>query len=146
VATADTDQTNPQTANASVHLLYNPKLAITKAVDSVPSRTADVAGDVVNYKITVANTGNISLTGLTVTDQVEAYGVTNATYVSGDTHNAGVLNTDETWVFSAKYTPTQADIYAHSLHDALPIYVATADTDQTNPQTANASVPLVSGP
>src|SRR6185436_8576954 len=45
----------------------NPSLNITKDA-SVPGGTADVAGEVISYTITVANTGNQTLTGVTVTD------------------------------------------------------------------------------
>ena len=50
----------------------NPALNIVKNVSSVTGGTAggaaDSAGDVINYAITVQNTGNVTLTGLTVTD------------------------------------------------------------------------------
>ena len=39
-------------------------------------------------------------------DAVESYGATAATYVSGDTANAGVLDVGETLVYSASYTLT----------------------------------------
>ena len=49
-----------------------PALNITKVVHDVDGDTtapvADAAGDVVNYTITVANTGNTTLTGVAVTD------------------------------------------------------------------------------
>src|SRR6185437_2694592 len=45
----------------------NPSLNITKDA-SVSGGTADVAGEVISYTITVANTGNQTLTGVTVTD------------------------------------------------------------------------------
>ena len=34
----------------------------------MPGGTADVAGEQLSYTITVANTGNMTLTGVTVTD------------------------------------------------------------------------------
>jgi hypothetical protein len=53
-----------------------------------------------------------------------------AIYVSGDTSNSGVLDTDETWTYSADYTVTQADLNA-----GTPLVnVAEVDTDQTAPQ------------
>jgi hypothetical protein len=49
-----------------------PALNITKDVSSVTGGTlggaADNAGDVINYTITVENTGNVALTGVSVTD------------------------------------------------------------------------------
>ncbi len=52
-------------------LLYNPDLEVIKTatdVDGVLGGTADEAGDVISYEIVVDNTGNISLTNVTVTD------------------------------------------------------------------------------
>src|SRR5262249_14230132 len=45
----------------------NPALNITKGA-SVPGGTADHAGEQIHYTITVANTGNETLTGVTVND------------------------------------------------------------------------------
>ena len=62
----------------------------------------------IEYTITVANTGNVDLTGVVV-DDVFAGG---ATLVSGDTNNNSILETTETWVYSADYMVTQADLNA----------------------------------
>src|SRR5262249_30199650 len=66
-----------------------PSLTITKtATIADGGATVDAAGDVINYVITVHNTGNINLTSVNVTDQLEA-GFTGTpgtlTLVSGDT-------------------------------------------------------------
>ena len=46
----------------------------------VADGTADEAGDVINYTINVANTGNMTLTDIDVSDP----SVTGLAYVSGD--------------------------------------------------------------
>ena len=64
------------------------------------------AGETIEYTITVANTGNVDLTDVVVTD-VFAGG---ATLVSGDTNANSVLETTETWAYTADYVVTQADL------------------------------------
>jgi uncharacterized repeat protein (TIGR01451 family) len=101
------------------------------------------AGDVINYQIAVANTGNVPLTGLTVTDQVEANAAVDATYLSGDVNSNGVLDVGEIWQFTASYTLTQADIDTGGGGNGLLENIAIADTNETPPSDATASVPLV---
>ena len=124
-------------------LVSTPALNVTKDVTSVTGGTANVAGDVIIYTITVQNTGNVTLTGIMVTDQVEAYAATNATYVSGDAAPLGTLNVGETWIYTASYTVTQADIDNNGGGDGDIDNTATADSDQTPPDTDNETVPLV---
>ena len=59
-------------------------------------------------RITVDNTGNVDLTNV-VLDDVFAGG---ATLVSGDANADSILETTETWVYSADYVVTQADLNA----------------------------------
>ena len=53
-------------------LVYNPSLAIDKVFLNVTggdgNTLADAVGDVLNYTVTVTNTGNVTLTGVTVVD------------------------------------------------------------------------------
>ncbi|WP_025031918.1 DUF7507 domain-containing protein [Bradyrhizobium sp. DOA9] len=151
LATADSDQTGPDTDTASVPIVRNPALNVTKTVHDVDGNTTtkvvDKAGDVVNYTITVENTGNVTLTGITVTDQVEAGGATNATYVSGDTDGDNKLDVGETWTYTASYVATQADIDSNGVTGDGDIdNLATADSNETDPDTATASVPIVRNP
>ena len=74
-ATADSNQTGEDTADAAAPITQAPALNITKAVSSVTDGPdalngagVDGAGDVINYTITVQNTGNPTLTGVVVTD------------------------------------------------------------------------------
>ncbi len=72
-ATADSDQTEPVTDSAAVPLAQSPALTIEKTVtgvdaDTTPPFPVDAAGDVISYSILVTNTGNQTLTGVSVTD------------------------------------------------------------------------------
>src|SRR5262249_41639270 len=72
--------------------------------------TVDHAGAVIHYTIAVDNIGNIDLTNPVVTDPCADAG--SLTFVGGDTHDLGVLDTDETWHYTATHTVTQAEMDA----------------------------------
>ena len=94
---SDTDTLNiPISQNAVIHVVKSSTTALVSA-----------AGQQVPYKFTVTNTGNVTLTGITVTDST-----CNAApaYQSGDTNNDTKLQTSETWIYTCTYTPTQADV------------------------------------
>ena len=68
----------------------------------------------------------------------------------GDLDDDGNLDVNETWTFSASYTVTQADIDAGGNFDGPDVdtafnqlrNVATADSDQTEPESDDATVPV----
>ena len=132
-ATADSDQTDPEDAGASVAVDQNPDLEITKTADVT---SVDAAGDVINYTVTVENTGNMTLTGLTVSDPL----VTNFAYTSGDADEDGALDLTETWTYTGSYTVLQADIDNNGGGDGDIDNTATADSAQTDPELASHAV------
>src|SRR5687767_4748628 len=91
---------------------------MTNADDAV----VDTAGETIEYTITVDNTGNVDLTTVVLTDTFAG----GAKLSSGDDGD-GVLETNETWVYTADYVVTQADLNS----GANLVNVATVDTDQT---------------
>ena len=91
----------------------------------------DTAGETIEYTITVDNTGNVDLTNVVLTDTFAG----GASLVSGDTNTNSILETTETWVYSADYTVTQADLNA----GADLVNVAVVDTAQTDPQSDDAT-------
>ena len=97
----------------------------------------DAAGDVITYTVTVDNTGNISLTNVTVDDTL--LGVGGLTYVFrgyGYGWRTGIL--PRTWTYTGTYTVTQADMDAGTtLHN-----VVTADSDESTEDTAYDDVTI----
>src|SRR5262249_7488303 len=67
--TADSDETPEDTASAEVPLIHLPSLSIDKTDNDA---SFDSVGDVINYGITVTNTGNVTLTNVLVTDALAA--------------------------------------------------------------------------
>ncbi|WP_417237480.1 Ig-like domain-containing protein, partial [Bizionia paragorgiae] len=114
--------------------VYNCELSITK----VANPTSITTPGVINYTITVVNTGNADLTNIVVTDPF-AGGVT---YSSGDTADTGVLNVGETWIYTASYTATQADI--NSGTDL--VNTASIVTSEISQQDANATTVIKQEP
>ena len=78
-----------------------PALNIVK--EAVPGQIADVAGETLNYTITVANTGNTTLTGVVVTDpNADAGSIVRGADAVGD--NDALLEVGETWTYTAAHT------------------------------------------
>ena len=139
-ATADSNQTGPDTDDANVPVDRRPSLNITKDA-TVPGGTADAAGEQISYVITVANTGNTTLDGVTVTDPyADAGSIMRGADVVGD--NDAFLEVGETWGYTAKHTVTQAEIDSNGGGDGQLENTATADSNQTGPDTDDASVPV----
>ena len=138
VATVDTDQTALQQDDATSTVAQNPSLTIVKSLTNADDAVVDTAGETIEYTITVDNTGNVDLTNV-VLDDVFAGG---ATLVSGDTNANSILETTETWVYSADYVVTQADLNA----GAALVNVATVDTDQTALQQDDATSTVAQSP
>jgi uncharacterized repeat protein (TIGR01451 family) len=142
-----TDPTNTGNDLTETITVANAGHTISKTQISGPNPIT-AAGQTIGYRISVANAGNVTLTGVVVTDTLllgtASRTVTSGpTYASGDISNIGQLNVGETWLYDASYVTTQADLDATgSLSNT-----ATIDTTQTNPSTSTAVVtPLTRTP
>jgi uncharacterized repeat protein (TIGR01451 family) len=132
IRTDDVAVTATLTATAS--------FAITKAVDLATI----AAPGTLTYTITVDNAGNVSLTGLTITDALLQGAsprtlTTGPTYSSGDTDIDGAIDPTETWIYSATYAVTQGNIDDGSTFSNT----ATFDTTQAAASTSNAATTTV---
>jgi uncharacterized repeat protein (TIGR01451 family) len=127
---ADVDVTSNEDP-AQITLTPTASLVILKSLTNGNDAVVDLAGETIEYTIVVDNTGNVDLTNV-VLDDVFAGG---ATYVSGDTNDNDILETTETWTYSADYVVTQGDI---NDGDDL-VNVAGVTTDQTARETDDAT-------
>jgi uncharacterized repeat protein (TIGR01451 family) len=109
---------------------------------TVPGGTADTAGEVISYAITVSNTGNTALTGVTVTDPSVSNlaPVLSSGFNIGDTNHDNQLSAGETWQYTASHTVTQDDIDTNGGGDGVIDNTVTADTNETTPVAAAAQV------
>jgi len=117
-ATADSDETEPVTSSETVPLDPAPALELSKTgtLDDGGDGIADV-GDTITYVFTVENTGNVTLTKITITDPL-------VTVSGGPIASLAPGATDST-TFTASYVLTQPDIDAGSFTNT-----ATANSDE----------------
>ncbi len=106
------------TATASVTVIQSPAIAITKTASPT---TVTAAGQSVTYTFVVTNTGNVTLTSLTVADTETAPAVPLA---NAPTCPLTTLAPGASTDCTATYTVTQADIDNGSINDTA---TATAD-------------------
>jgi Calx-beta domain/Domain of unknown function DUF11 len=89
------------------------------------------------YTITVANTGNIPLTGPVITDSLSNGSTltltSGPTLTSGDAAPFGIIDVAETWIYTATYAVTQSNING----GATITNSATFNTNETVLQTSN---------
>ncbi|MEN8614783.1 hypothetical protein ABFB09_05830, partial [Dehalogenimonas sp. THU2] len=99
-ATVDTDEDATDTDDNTARLPQNPALVIEKATNGedadLPTGPEIIAGETVTWTYVVTNTGNVTLSGIAVTDDKGVIPV----YVSGDDGD-GLLNVGESWTYEA---------------------------------------------
>jgi len=134
-----------------------PALETLKTVSNAPDPVVpDVS--VITYQITVKNTGNVSLTGVTLTDTLRRADDSVITpapvpgFVSGDAGTIGTLDVDEMWTYTVSHTITQDDIDAGGLSNSVvvdatdPFATPVSDTSDTGSGTGSTPTPFVIDP
>jgi gliding motility-associated-like protein/uncharacterized repeat protein (TIGR01451 family) len=114
-----------------IPICASPKIVIVKAndIEVGPDGCAILeVGDVVTYTFTLSNPGNVSLHTVTVADP--HIGLSTIALQSGDTNGNNILEVTETWVYTATYAVTQADIDAGQITNQASVS-ATAPDDST---------------
>lgn len=137
-ATFDTTQTIASTSNAATTTItQSPSFTNVKSQISGPNPVT-AAGQTIGYRITIANTGNVTLTTPTISDTLLLGAASRTltsgpTYASGDTDSDGSIDVGETWLYAASYIATQTDLDGTGSFSNQ----ATFDTAQTAPLASN---------
>ena len=97
------------TAPSTVALAQGPAITLAKSGALAPGSTGR-AGDTVTWSFTAVNTGNVTLRGVAVADQLD--GVSAISYGSWASGTAGVLAPGQQVTATATYQLTQADVDA----------------------------------
>ncbi len=132
-ATADSAQTDPSQAQATVNAAAQPGLSITKGVSltngsGYGSSVVTNPGTTVYYRVVVTNTGNVPLTGVTLADNV----------VPG----LGGCSVPSSLAVGAFFTCD----YSIAAPVGTTVNTATADSAQTDPSQAQATVNAAAQP
>ena len=126
--TTDTNPTNDPTV---LLIAPAPSIKLIKSIASITDNapTGRGVGDVINYTFTVTNTGNVTLTGVSLTDaklSLSSVAVSPATLLPGGTGTA-----------TATYAITQADVNAGGIENT-----ATVTGTPPNLPNGNAATPV----
>jgi uncharacterized repeat protein (TIGR01451 family) len=118
------DAPTPATADEVVAVqTADPSIEAVKTVGALPAMVME--GTIVNFTITVENTGNVSLDDITLVDTLRRADGTAVTpaltpvYDSGDTDVIGDMEVGETWTYKLNYALTQADIDAGGINNSV---------------------------
>jgi uncharacterized repeat protein (TIGR01451 family) len=132
-ATADSDESGPDTDDNDEPLPQNPALSVAKSLtgnaDEDGSGTVSL-GDTLSYSIVATNNGNVTLTNVMVSDDL-----------TGDTTACASVAPGDTCVLNVTYVVTQGDVDGGNIHN-----VGTADSDQTPPEEDPEDVPVPQDP
>jgi len=93
---------------AQTTLVRTPTFTLEKTVDLTSISTPGT----LNYDIVVDNTGNTTLTGITISDTLPDGAIATLTGPLADTGSVGVLDVGEIWTYTGEYVVTQAEIDA----------------------------------
>jgi uncharacterized repeat protein (TIGR01451 family) len=121
--TPSTSTSSPSAGNGAITTLAEaPALTVTKTASST-SLATPIVGTVISYTIAAKNTGNVTLSSVTLADTLTSGGTLQT--VAGVT-NDGLLNVGETWTWTASYTVTQSDIDTGSVENVASVTAQTA--------------------
>ena len=134
--TADSIESDADTSTLLIPVAQSPSIQVVK---SSTTAAVTLAGQVIPYKFTVTNTGNLTLSGISITDPNCSTAVSGPT---GDTNSDGKLQTTETWEYNCNRNVTQAEIDAGgNLSNTV-----TADSTESSADTDTLTIPITQNP
>ncbi len=108
-------------------------------VKSSTTTSITAVNQVVSYTFTVANAGNVTLSGISVTDPKCSAA---PAYQSGDANSDSKLQKTESWIYTCSHTVTQAEMDAGgNLSNTV-----TADSTKSAPATSTKNIPISQSP
>ena len=117
-----------------------PQITVTKS-GTLGAQLGE-AGDVISWSFEVTNSGNVTLSGVTLTDALPGVTPVFGTWPSGID---GTLNVDDVVTATATYTVTQADVDSGSVVNSVEA-AGTPSRGAVARNTTAATVPLVPAP
>ncbi len=108
VSVITTEVPGPTANSATTPLSSTAGLTVKKNQTGGPNPVT-AAGDVLEYTITVENTGSQTLTGVIISDELNGTALALSA-PSGDANSDGNLDVGETWTYTISYIVTQQDI------------------------------------
>ncbi|MFC0587788.1 hypothetical protein ACFFF7_00005, partial [Novosphingobium aquiterrae] len=159
VATADSDQTGPDTDDATAPLVYNPRIDLEKYVQvdagagygawedaDVPSGPETSVDTAVNFKVVLTNTGNITLTAIHINDLLHDYASNTNSAINYTTANAWVdldgdnfRDANESWSTLDANNDGTLDNTSLAVGGSLSIYYSLAFAEGQHTNTATVT-------
>ena len=116
-----------------------PAIPAIKVVKSSTTTAITAANQVVPYTFSVTNIGNVTLTGITVSDPNCTAAISGP---AGDTNTNSQLDLTETWTYTCNHTVTQAELdTGGKLSNTV-----TADSTESASATATLNIPITQNP
>ena len=122
--------TDTKTDQVSTQIDADPSFTVNKEVDVILDNGTGLttgAGDIIYYRITIENTGNVALSDINLTDILENADGQQSTIAttfdstSGSTVDGKTLGIGETSIFTAYYTIDQDDVDSGSVKNTVEV-------------------------
>jgi gliding motility-associated-like protein/uncharacterized repeat protein (TIGR01451 family) len=110
-------------ATVTVNAIQTGKINVVKTA----SQSTYVLGDKITYSVSVENSGNVTLSGVTVTDPM----LPGIAYTGGDTNTDSKLEVGEKWTYQGVHTITQANMDAGTLKNTATVKARYGDMEVT---------------